>query len=355
MSSARASSRTTFADLDKATLEEGMTKLQRALKDVKALDVRTLRDRNDERMDALQKRVNNVLSDMLGMGSPDYAKHKLKPIGAELDTTFGDHYSLEEYREAVKKGLTTAAGNIEGTIAAIKATMSGESAPTPATTPAPTPKPTPTTTPAPTPKPTPAPTPAPTPKPTPAPTPAPTPKPTPAPTPTPTPTPAATQAPAPAATAAPAPSPTRAPSPAHKPEPSPTTMNTPAPASAKSSTGRVLVLGDSDAGANAAELLTQLGMEIAVIDSPSIERLDSARDAAYAVIASTEGGDATMLAIGFLLALVGRSRIALVADNVPAALSGCLQVKVDDDGLWRLLLAREMKKAGLEVDLNRAL
>jgi hypothetical protein len=30
-------------------------------------------------------------------------------------------------------------------------------------------------------------------------------------------------------------------------------------------------------------------------------------------------------------------------------------VPIDDDGLWRLLLARELKKAGLEVDLNKAL
>jgi hypothetical protein len=28
---------------------------------------------------------------------------------------------------------------------------------------------------------------------------------------------------------------------------------------------------------------------------------------------------------------------------------------MDDGGLWRLLLAREMKQAGLSVDMNRAL
>jgi hypothetical protein len=30
-------------------------------------------------------------------------------------------------------------------------------------------------------------------------------------------------------------------------------------------------------------------------------------------------------------------------------------VVMDDAGLWRLLLARAMKQAGLDVDLNRAL
>jgi hypothetical protein len=62
-----------------------------------------------------------------------------------------------------------------------------------------------------------------------------------------------------------------------------------------------------------------------------------------------------MLAVGFMLALLGRSRIALLGGDAPAALAGCVHVPLDDEGLWRLLLAREMKKAGLEVDLNRAI
>ena len=319
MSHGRPSSRTTIADLDRSTLDDGVARLQRVLRDVRALDARTLKERRDERLETLQKRVNNVLSDMLGMSSPDYTKHKLKPIDGGLDTTFGDHYSLDEYREAVKEGLVKAAGAIEGTIAAMKAALAGE-APRSAT-PAPPPEPKPT--PAPAPKATPAPPPPATAAPTPAPTAVHSPKPTPQPTPAPT--------------------------------AAPTPMKSPAPAPTSDASSRVLVLGNSDAGGNAAELLAQLGMEIAVIDSPTVDRLDGARDAGYAVVVGTEGGDSTMLAIGFLLALLGRSRIALLSDEVPEALSGCVHVPMDDDGLWRLLLAREMKKAGLEVDLNRAL
>jgi hypothetical protein len=36
-------------------------------------------------------------------------------------------------------------------------------------------------------------------------------------------------------------------------------------------------------------------------------------------------------------------------------LDGVLRVSPDDTGVWRLLLAREMKRAGLDVDLNKAL
>lgn len=310
------SSRTTFADVERGALEDGVAKLQRMLRDVRALDAKTIKERRDDRLETLQKRVNNLLADLLGMGSPDYAKYKLKPIDGELDTTFGDHYSMDEYREAVKEGLAKAAGRIEETITAMKAAMSGDAAP------------------------------APVPKATPAPPPPATAAPTAAPRPTPT------SAPAPAPTAAPAPRPTPAPTPATTAAPTPMKSHPPASSSAS---GRILVLGNSDAGAGAAELLAQLGVEFAVIDSPSVESLDSVRDAGYAIVVGTEGGDGAMLAIGFLLALLGRSRIALLSNDIPAALAGCVQVPMDDDGLWRLLLAREMKKAGLEVDLNRAL
>jgi hypothetical protein len=318
MNAGRSNTKTTFADLDKAALEEGSNKLQRILRDLRALDAKTIRERRDDRLETLQKRVNNLLSDLLGMGSPDYARHKLKPIDADLDTTFGDHYSMDEYREAVAAGLVKAATAVEETVAAIKAALAGEAPPAAA--------------------------PAPTPEPTAAPTPAPTRAPAPAPTPTPAPTPS----PAPQATPAPAPKTTPAPT------TPPTPMKPSAPASSPAS-GRVLVLGSGDAGGNAAELLAQLGMEMAVIDSPTVDRLEDARDAGYAIVVGEASGDAMMLAIGFLLAIMGKQRIALVTDDAPDALAGCAQFAPDEDGLWRLLLAREMKKAGLEVDLNRAL
>jgi threonine dehydrogenase-like Zn-dependent dehydrogenase len=145
--------------------------------------------------------------------------------------------------------------------------------------------------------------------------------------------------------------------PASAPVAKPTPMNTVLSASsAAARKPRVLVLGSGDAGAHAAALIDQLGMEAAIIDSPSIERLDAVRNCGYAVVATTkEVGEQMLLAVGFMLALLGRSRIAVVADDVPAALTGCVTVPFDEGGLWRLLLAREMKKAGLEIDLNRAL
>ena len=136
----------------------------------------------------------------------------------------------------------------------------------------------------------------------------------------------------------------------------------PSPASQPVATGgRVVVLGlGGDAAGPACEFLEQLGLEAAVLDTVSVEQLDSLRDAAFLLL--LPGGDAeaapAMLAIGFMLAVLGRSRIACLQSGegaLPTVLQGATTVSIDESGVWRLLLAREMKRAGLDVDLNRAL
>jgi hypothetical protein len=124
---------------------------------------------------------------------------------------------------------------------------------------------------------------------------------------------------------------------------------------------RVLILGDGgDTTVQVLEFLEQMGMESAILDTPSVERLDALRDAGFALLMPSQEneGAATMLAIGFMLAVLGRQRICLLASPGQATssvLDGVLRVSPDDTGVWRLLLAREMKRAGLDVDLNKAL
>lgn len=65
-----------------------------------------------------------------------------------------------------------------------------------------------------------------------------------------------------------------------------------------------------------------------------------------------------ILELGFFLGKLSRSNVcALYEDGVeiPSDYSGVLFVPLDDTGGWRMLLAREMKAAGLPVDLNNAL
>lgn len=143
---------------------------------------------------------------------------------------------------------------------------------------------------------------------------------------------------------------------------SPSAPVSPSPQSQPAPTrGRVVVLGlGGDAAGPACEFLEQLGLDAAVLDTVSVEQLDSLRDAAFLLV--LPGGDAeaapAMLAIGFMLAVLGRSRIACLQSGpgtLPTVLQGATTIAIDESGLWRLLLAREMKRAGLEVDLNRAL
>lgn len=41
--------------------------------------------------------------------------------------------------------------------------------------------------------------------------------------------------------------------------------------------------------------------------------------------------------------------------KIPSDYSGVLYVKLDSDGAWRLNLGRELKAAGLHIDMNKVL
>ena len=103
-------------------------------------------------------------------------------------------------------------------------------------------------------------------------------------------------------------------------------------------------------------------------DITFVERLDRVRGADYAIVllpaahlaagpGDTGGRAETLLEIGFLFGALDRRRVCyLVAGKgkVAPELDGVVLVHPLDSGdLWHLLLAREMRKAGLEVDMNR--
>jgi hypothetical protein len=301
-----------IASLDKDALQSGVEKLGRSIKELQDFKVAEIGERGDVRLDHLRRRANNNLSDIVGIGSAEYKKHSVPALDASLDTTFGERYSMEEIHDALKAGIKQAVQNFTALRKLLSDELAGKSdeaaAPPPAPPPAPAPPP-----------------PAPAPEPVPAPAPA---KSKPEPT----------------------------------PSPEPTRMNKPtAPApSPEGGNRRVLILGDGgDTTVQLLEFLEQLGLESAILDTPSVERLDSLRDAAFALLMPSPDseGASTMLAIGFMLAVLGRQRICLLAapgQATSSVLEGVLRIAPDETGVWRLLLAREMKRAGLDVDLNKA-
>ncbi|HEY3023162.1 MAG TPA: nucleotide-binding protein [Actinomycetota bacterium] len=62
--------------------------------------------------------------------------------------------------------------------------------------------------------------------------------------------------------------------------------------------------------------------------------------------------------LGFFIAKLGRTRVAVLHEEeveLPSDMSGLLYTPLDAGGAWKMDLAREMRAAGFEVDLNRAL
>jgi predicted nucleotide-binding protein len=105
-----------------------------------------------------------------------------------------------------------------------------------------------------------------------------------------------------------------------------------------------------------------------------IEKLEGHLDVDYAIVILTPddiGGMATeqpplqnrarqnvVLELGLFIGALGRARVCALHKGIielPSDFDGVVYVPMDDGGGWRLLLAREMKQAGLTVDLNRAM
>jgi predicted nucleotide-binding protein len=64
-----------------------------------------------------------------------------------------------------------------------------------------------------------------------------------------------------------------------------------------------------------------------------------------------------ILELGFFLGKLGRKRVCAIYQEgveIPSDYSGVVFVPLDADGAWRMKLTRELKAAGLEVDMNRA-
>jgi predicted nucleotide-binding protein len=64
-----------------------------------------------------------------------------------------------------------------------------------------------------------------------------------------------------------------------------------------------------------------------------------------------------ILELGFFLGKLGRKRVCALYQegvDIPSDYSGVLFIPLDRSGAWHLTLARELKAAGLEIDMNKA-
>ena len=149
------------------------------------------------------------------------------------------------------------------------------------------------------------------------------------------------------------------------PTPVPTLARAASPVAQGGAGRRIAILGQGAGAASEAVsgFVTQLGLEAIPLRDPSdtaggayIDRLDALRGVDYAIVLLSEG-ESALLEIGFLLGAIGRARMCFVVAGNPVLApqwEGVARHAIDDDGLWRLLLARQMRQAGLDVDMNRA-
>lgn len=150
----------------------------------------------------------------------------------------------------------------------------------------------------------------------------------------------------------------------------------------KSQSNRVFLVHGHDQSVlhETARFLESLGLEAIILrEQPSegrtiIEKFIDYSDVAYAVVLLTpddRGGvtDAefteqtprarqnVIFELGFFVGKLGRRSVAaLYVDGVevPSDYSGVVFIPFDESGGWRLFLAKELKAAGIEIDMNRA-
>lgn len=143
---------------------------------------------------------------------------------------------------------------------------------------------------------------------------------------------------------------------------------------------RIFFVHGHDEGAlhEIARFLERLDQQVIVLrEQPNqgrtiIEKFEDYSDVGFAVVLLTPddrgGADGAeprwrarqnvILELGYFLGRLGRKRVcALYRGDVeiPSDYSGVLYVPIDGAGGWRLQLARELKAAGLPVDMNRAM
>lgn len=130
-----------------------------------------------------------------------------------------------------------------------------------------------------------------------------------------------------------------------------------------------------------ARLLEKLGLKVIILrEQPNsgrtiIEKFVDYSDVGFAVVLLTgddRGGEISLgldkqklrarqnviLELGYFLGKLGRHRVcALYQEDIeiPSDYNGVLFLSLDHAGAWHLTLARELKAAGLDIDMNKAL
>lgn len=137
---------------------------------------------------------------------------------------------------------------------------------------------------------------------------------------------------------------------------------------------------DEQVKESVARFIEKLGLNAVILHEQAnegqtiIEKLEKHTDAAYAVVLFTPddvGANSmspenlqprarqnVLVELGYMAAKIGRNRVCVLRKGnveIPSDFLGVLFIDIDAAGAWRLTLAKELKVAGLNVDLNNAM
>lgn len=137
---------------------------------------------------------------------------------------------------------------------------------------------------------------------------------------------------------------------------------------------------DEQAKESSARFIEKLGLNAVILHEQAnegqtiIEKLEKHTDAAYAVVLFTpddvgassaspenlqpRARQNVLVELGYMAAKIGRNRVCVLRKGdveIPSDFLGVLYIDIDAAGAWRLTLAKELKVAGLNIDLNDAM
>ncbi len=156
---------------------------------------------------------------------------------------------------------------------------------------------------------------------------------------------------------------------ASSPSPSPQDSESQMPAAVPASSNKVLFVshGAKDAASEAViNFIQQLSLPVSEADHTNglIDTLETRHDTGFIVVmnADVAGGEkgtiseSSSFKLGYCAGKLGLKRMCMV--HTPAHATngdshGIAHVTIDNNGGWQLHLARQMKRAGLDIDLNR--
>jgi predicted nucleotide-binding protein len=146
--------------------------------------------------------------------------------------------------------------------------------------------------------------------------------------------------------------------------------------------GNVLLIHGRDEAAKESilEFLEKVGLRVIILhEQPDggksmIEKFGESPDIHFAIILltpdditsprskpkerQTRVGQNVIFEFGYFLGKLGRGRVCALykeGGEIPSDYSGTVYIPMDSRGGWRLLIAREIKQAGIEIDLNKAI